>query len=123
MRPISKPLALSATLAALLAFSAPAALGQEQPAMPPAVSEDQIDAFADAAIEVQRVQTELEAQMQAAQDMDEIARLQEEAQVEATEAVEQKGLSTDEYTAIAEAANQDPELYAAIVDRMQTRMD
>ena len=120
---LSKPLALSATFATLLAFSAPAALAQEQPAMPPTVSEDQIDAFADAAIEVQRVQTELEAQMQATQDMDEIARLQEQARVEATDAVEGTGLSTDEYTAIAEAANQDPDLYAAIVDRMQTQME
>jgi hypothetical protein len=113
-------LILAGITAALLLLAAPQAIAQ-QPMAPSAFSQEQIEAFADAAIEVQRVQTELDAQTQAAQNPDEVARLQQQAQADASQAVEAKGLSVDEYTAIAQAANQDPQLYAMIVDLMQQR--
>jgi hypothetical protein len=114
-------LILAGITAALLLLAAPQAIAQQQPMAPSAFSQEQIEAFADAAIEVQRVQTELDAQTQAAQNPDEVARLQQQAQADAAQAVEAKGLSVDEYTAIAQAANQDPQLYAMIVDLMQQR--
>jgi predicted ATPase with chaperone activity len=117
---------LSTIAAALLAVAAPTAFAQQQPqnqpATPPAsFSQQQIEAFADAATEVQRVQTELNAKARDAGNAEEIARVQQEAQAAATQAVEDSGLSVEEYTAIAKAANQDPQLYAMIVDLMQQR--
>lgn len=116
-------LASAALLAASLAFAAPPAVAQEQPALPSAeaLTDQQITAFVDAALEVQRVRAEYDGQMQTAESPEEAARLQQEALEQATEAVESQGLTADEYTAIAEAANQDPTLYAMIVDRMQQR--
>jgi hypothetical protein len=96
---------------------------QQQPATPPVASfpQEKIEAFADAAVELQRVQDEFNAQLQAAEDEAAIGQLQEQAQQEATQAIEDKGVSTDEYGAIAQAANQDPALYAMIVDLMRQR--
>jgi Domain of unknown function (DUF4168) len=111
-------------IAAAMLLAAPYAMAQEQPQAPmtpPDFSEEKIEAFVDAATEVQRVQTELDAKAQETQDPEEVAQLQKEAQQEASQAVEDSGLSVDEYAAIAEAANQDPDLYAMIVDLMQQR--
>jgi hypothetical protein len=115
--------------AALLLVASPHAMAQEQPQgqpqgqpmTPPDFSQQQIEAFVDAATEVQRVQTELDTKAQEAENPEEVAELQQEAQVEASQAVEDSGLTVDEYAAIAQAANQDPDLYAMIVDLMQKR--
>lgn len=108
-------------IAALLLLATPPAIAQQQPATPSAFTQEQIEAFVDAAIEVQQVQTELDAQAQQAQSPEEVTQLQQQAQADASQAVEANGLSVDEYTAIAQAANQDPQLYAMIVDLMQQR--
>ena len=94
---------------------------QPQPAMPSELAQSQIETFADAAIEVRRVQQDFDAQVQAAQNAEEIEQLQQQAQQQARQAVEDKGLSVDEYNAILQAANQDPQLYAMIVETMQQR--
>lgn len=106
--------------AAMLLMASPLAMAQEQPATPD-FSQQQIESFVDAATEVQRVQTELDVKAQAAQDPAEVAELQQQAQADASQAVEESGLTVDEYAAIAEAANQDPDLYAQIVELMQER--
>jgi hypothetical protein len=93
----------------------------QQPAMPSVLSPGQIETFADAAIDLLRVQEDFEGQMQAAEDVEEVAQLQQQAEQEARQAVESHGLSVDEYTAIVQAANQDPQLYAMIVETMQQR--
>jgi predicted sugar kinase len=106
--------------AAMLLLVAPA-LAQQQPMAPSNFSQQQIEAFVDAATEVQRVQGELDTKAQQAQSPEEVAQLQQDAQAEASQAVEASGLTVDEYAAIAKAANEDPELYAMIVDLMQQR--
>ena len=127
MRIVRTSMALISALAMALLIGSAApgvqAQQQQQPATPPATPfpQEKIEAFADAAVELQRVQDDFNAQLQTAQDEAEIGRLQEEAQQEAAQAIEGKGLSTDEYGAIAQAANQDPSLYAMIVDLMQQR--
>jgi predicted ATPase with chaperone activity len=126
---------LSGIAAALLAVAAPEAIAQEQPQQQPQAqpspqpppmtgadfSQQQIEAFADAAVEMQRIQSELDAKGRQAGNLDEITRLQQEAQADATQAVEDSGLSVQEYKAIVQAANTDPQLYATIVDLMQQR--
>jgi hypothetical protein len=93
----------------------------QHPAMPSELSQRQIETFADAAIDVQRVQQDLDAQVQAAQHPAEVAQLQQQAEQQARQALENHGLSVDEYTAMVAAANQDPQLYAMIVETMQQR--
>ena len=107
--------------AAMLVVATPQAMAQDQPVPSSEFSQQQIEAFVDAATEVQRVQTELDARAQQAQNPEEVAQLQQEAQLEASQAVEDSGLTVDEYAAIAQAANQDPNLYAQIVDLLQQR--
>ena len=94
---------------------------QPQPAMPSELSQSESETFADAAIEVQRVQQEFDSQVQAAQNAEEIEQLQQQAQQDARQAIENHGLSVDEYTAILQAANQDPQLYAMIVETMEQK--
>jgi hypothetical protein len=113
-------------IAAAMLLAAPYAMAQEQPQQnqpmtPPEFSQQKIEAFADAATEVQRVQTDLDSKAKAAQNPEEVTQLRQEAQQEASQAVEDSGLSVDEYTAIAQAASEDPDLYAMIVDLMQQR--
>jgi hypothetical protein len=113
-------------IAAAMLLAAPYAMAQEQPQQnqpmtPPDFSQQKIEAFADAATEVQRVQTDLDSKAKAAQNPEEVTQLRQEAQQEASQAVEDSGLSVDEYTAIAQAASEDPDLYAMIVDLMQQR--
>jgi Domain of unknown function (DUF4168) len=122
-------LILSGIAAALLALAAPQAIAQEPPQQqprnppmtPPDFSQQQIESFADAALEMQRIQTELNAKGREAGNAEEIARLQQQAQADAVQAVEGNGLSVQEYTAIVQASKQDPQLYAMIVDLMQQR--
>jgi Domain of unknown function (DUF4168) len=122
MQLLRSSLILSSVLGALMAVAAPKALAQEQPAVPPAqLSQGQLEAFAHAAIEVQRLETELNTNLQGAGSPEEAARLQQKAQDEASRAVEAKGLTTGEYLAIVQAAERDPALYAMITDMMQQR--
>jgi hypothetical protein len=122
MRLLRNALVSSTVVAALMAFAAPVAVAQEQPALPSeALSEQQITAFVDAALEVQRVRSEFDSQVQAAESPEDIERLRQEAQEQATEAIENSGLTPGEYSTIVDAANQDPQLYAMIVDLMQQR--
>jgi hypothetical protein len=123
MRMVRTSMALASALAVLLLAAAPGVQAQQQPAMPPATSFSQakIEAFAGAAVELQRVQDDFNAQLQTAENAEAIGQLQEEAQQEAAQAIEDNGLTTNEYSAIAQAANQDPALYATIVDLMQQR--
>jgi hypothetical protein len=111
---------LTLGLAALLAFGA-APVGAQDAAVPAEFSQQQIEAFAGAAVEMRRLHEELGARMREAVDSDELARLQLEAQAEAVQIVETNGLSADDYRAIVAAANRDPELRATIVALMQER--
>jgi hypothetical protein len=118
-------------IAAAMLLATPHAMAQTQSQTPPQTppqapvtpdfSQQKIEAFVDAATEVQRVQTDLDTKAQQAQNPEEVAELQQEAQQEASQAVEDSGLSVDEYAAIAQAANENPDLYAQIVDLMQQR--
>ena len=76
---------------------------------------------AEIAVEVQRVQQEYDAQVQSAENPEDLAQLQQQAQQDAQKAIEDQGMSLDEYTAILQAANQDPQLYAMIVETMEQR--
>jgi hypothetical protein len=112
---------VASSFAAALLLASPQAMAQGQPAAPADFSQQQIESFVDAAVEVQRVKTDLDAQTQGVTGQEDIVRLHQEAEQQAIQAVEDSGLSPTEYTAIIQAASEDPQLYAMIVDLMQKR--
>lgn len=125
LQPIRSSLVITGVVAAVMFMGAELtdvrAQQQQQPVMPPELSEGQIETFADAALDVRQVQQDFNAEMQAAQDAEEMERLQQQAQEQAQQAIEDNGLSVDEYNAIVQAANQDPQLYAMIVEVMEQK--
>lgn len=94
---------------------------QPQPPVPSEFSLSQIETFADAAVDVRKVQEDFDAQVRGAQHAEEIEQLQQQAQQDAQQAIEGNGLSVDEYNAIVQAANQDPQLYAMIVEVLEQK--
>lgn len=108
---------LSAGVIAAVTFMGAELTAQQQPALPAELSPGQIENFAGAALDVQQVEQDFNAEMQAVQDAEEIERLHQQAQ----QAIEDNGLSVDEYNAIAQAAHQDPQLYAMIVEVMEQK--
>ncbi|RUO33609.1 DUF4168 domain-containing protein [Aliidiomarina soli] len=116
--------ALSAIAAAL--FSMPA-LAQEQQQDQQAyaqqqmeemanepVSDEQLEQFADALDEIERINDEFVAELEQAENQEEAQELQIAAQSEMVEAVENSGLSVEEYNAIAYRMQNDPEIQQRI---------
>lgn len=84
------------------------------------VTQDQVDAFVEAALAVDNVRETYMPEIEAAEDEETRQSLLEEANTAALEAVEEvDGLSGDEYMAIASAAQQDQDLNARIVASLQ----
>lgn len=97
-----------AAAAALLAGSvglATAAGAQEQ------FTEEKLGSFVDAAIQVEELVAEWSPKIQGAADEAAAAELREEANADLSSAIEETdGITVDEYRAIAQAAQSDPEL-------------
>ena len=95
--------------------------GAAQGAVPPSASfsEEQLDAFAAAAREVTELQQEYGPRLETAGSPEEAAELREEATNEMMNALEEQGLSQEEYSSILQAAQTDATLYASIVERMR----
>ncbi len=83
---------------------------QQQPAPPATVSDDQMKAFVLAWAEIDKVRAEYDAAVREVRDPEKVTELQEKAQVKIHEAVEEQGLTVDEYNGIAAVVNKDPEL-------------
>ena len=112
----SKILAAVAALSAGIAF-APNVLaqGSEQPAAPaieaPAVSDDKLNSFAVAFLEVEKIKQEYTQRLQQASSETEQQQIQNEAGEKMLQAVETTdGISVDEYNQIIQSAQADPDL-------------
>lgn len=109
-------------LALLLSVASIAAHAQEQaPAPFPQeqvesleVSDQQLEQFVDAVTSVEQVQQEYAAQIQDTQDAEQAQTLRQEAQEEMVSAVEDSGLSVDEFNLIAQQIQTDPALVARL---------
>lgn len=84
-----------------------------------AFSDDQLRAYALAALEVQAINESYQPRVQAAQDQGQMDQLRTEAETEMVEAVQDQGLSVDEYNQITQAAQADGELRGTIMQHMQ----
>ena len=123
--------ALAAVVAACLVAAPVGAQQEQQQQQPPqpgspqdvtpqtSFSEEQIDAFAAAAQDVTRLQQEYDTKLQTAGNEQEVETLRGEAADAMMNVLEDQGLTPEEYNSILQAAQADPALYAAIVERME----
>jgi hypothetical protein len=105
---------LMATLIAAPLAWAPAAMadsqGMETEAPDIDVSSAEVESFAAAMLDVQQLGQEWTQRMQETDDQEELSEMQQEAQEEMIGAIEDHGMTVEEYNEIATAAQQDPEL-------------
>ncbi|WP_455874821.1 DUF4168 domain-containing protein [Rhizobium yanglingense] len=122
---------LTAAALSLMFFSNPASAQQAAPAQQPvqaqpegkggpAVSDQKIEAFAVAYLQVDQVRQEYSAKIGATQDTAAKQQLQTEASKQMVQAVEASpGISLDEYNSILTAAQNDPALVKRVQDKLQ----
>lgn len=113
--------ALAAALIAAAPVSAVMAQSASPQAQAPAVpgqtadfSETQLKSFASAVQGIQEVANEYAPRLEQATEPQQLADLQQEAEGKMLEAVEDEGLSVDEYNAIAVTAQSDPQVAETI---------
>ena len=118
-------LALSTVLASalILALALPMQAQDSRPQQPPTQqlepSQDQIESFASAALQVQQIRSEWQTRIQTADSAEQAKELQTQAAAEMVSAVKEKGLTVETYRAIAAAARDNPELASRIVKLME----
>ncbi|WP_026616542.1 DUF4168 domain-containing protein [Ensifer aridi] len=100
---------------------------QPAPAQPDAsgatapISEQKIDAFAVAYLQVDKVRQEYSAKIEATTDANAKAKLEAEASQQMVKAVEgSPNMSVEEYTTILKAAQSDPALAKKVQEKLQT---
>ena len=83
------------------------------------VSEEKVDQFVTAYVEVQKINQDYSAQLQAAAEPERATELQQEAQRKMQQAVTESGLTVPEYQQIASIAGQDAELRERIQNELE----
>ena len=110
MRHASSRTALVAALGLAFAIGAgPVASAQDRQ-----FSEEAVESFAVAMLQVQQIGMEAQQQVEAAETPEQQQQLEAEITARMVEAVEAEGLSVEEYQEIATAAQADPELAGQI---------
>ncbi|SRR5690554_3562416 len=97
---------------ALGASSVAVAQTEGAPMQAPAaqVSDSELQKFADAYASTLEIRQEFTQQLNSAESSEEVQELQQRANEEMIQAVEDNGLSLEEYNTIAQAVSSDPEL-------------
>lgn len=117
-------LTLPAFAIAALAYVPSAPVVAQTEAEPPVVnpqdiSQTQLESFVAAATRVGEITEELQSEAQGVEDEAQLAELQERANVEMVAAVEQEGLTVEEYNMIFQVAQVDPEVNETLMEMMQ----
>ncbi|RFA29840.1 hypothetical protein CAI21_08370 [Alkalilimnicola ehrlichii] len=92
--------------------------GQQQAAD---FSDDSLNQFADSYVDILDIQQDFTARLEGAEDPEQAQQLQQEANEEMVQAIEDNGLSVQEYTEIARAMDTDPELRQQVVELVTAR--
>lgn len=111
---------------ALFLLAQPAAAQQGQQGAPPAqdieVSDDELESFTEAHLDVQELRQELDQAIQNAEDRQAAQAIQKQANQEMAAVIrDEHEMEINRYRQIAQAINQDPELrqkFQAIVDEL-----
>ncbi|AGA34826.1 putative conserved secreted protein [Thioalkalivibrio nitratireducens DSM 14787] len=99
----------------------PPAYGETTPGSA-ALTEQTVDTFVDAFIAVQQIREDFAERLQSASDEHEAQTMQQEAQHEMMRAVEESGMSVQEYNEVAIALQDDPELMQQVQEKAADRM-
>ena len=114
---------LAGALILALALPMPAQDAQPQQQQPPTQqfepNQNQVEAFASAALQVQQIRSKWQTRMQEAESAEKAQELQVQAATEMVSAVQERGLTVETYKAIATAARDNPELAGRIVKLME----
>jgi len=114
---------LAGALILALALPMPAQDAQPPQQQPPTQqfepSDNQVQAFASAALQVQQIRSKWQTRMQEADNAEKAQELQVQAATEMVSAVQERGLTVETYKAIATAARDNPELAGRIVKLME----
>ncbi|WP_024327178.1 DUF4168 domain-containing protein [Thioalkalivibrio sp. AKL19] len=86
------------------------------------LSEEDIDTFVTAFVAVQEVREDFADRLQNAEDETEAQSMQQEAQDEMVNAVEDAGMSVEEYNEVAMALQNDPELMQEVQERAEAQL-
>ncbi|WP_018141928.1 MULTISPECIES: DUF4168 domain-containing protein [unclassified Thioalkalivibrio] len=86
------------------------------------LSEEDIDTFVSAFVAVQEVREDFADRLQGAEDETEAQSMQQEAQDEMVSAVEDAGMSVEEYNEVAMALQNDPELMQEVQERAEAQL-
>ncbi len=87
-----------------------------------ALTDQTIDTFVDAFVAVQDIREDFTERLHGASDEAEAQALQAEAQEKMLRAVEESGMSVQEYNEVALALQNDPELMQRVQDKAMDRM-
>jgi hypothetical protein len=98
---------------------APQQFDQQQEAA--SVSEEKLEQFVEALTEITMIRQTAAVELESAADMERAEQVHREAQEQMIEAVENAGLSVDEYNRIATLMGTDPELSERIHSKLQER--
>jgi len=114
---------LAGALILALALPMPAQEAQPPQQQPPTQqfepNDNQVEAFASAALQVQQIRSKWQTRMQEADNAEKAQELQVQAATEMVSAVQERGLTVETYKAIATAARDNPELAGRIVKLME----
>lgn len=94
---------------------------EPQPPQDTAVSEQQLEQFVDALAEITVIRQTAAVELESAVDMEQAEQVHREAQEQMIEAVENAGLSVDEYNRIATLMGTDAELSQRVHSKLQER--
>lgn len=83
------------------------------------VSDQQLEQFADAQIEIASIQQDFSGRLQEVEDPEKAQELQRKANEEMTTAVEDAGLDVESFNQIAMAIQNDPELQQKLTEMLQ----
>jgi hypothetical protein len=103
MNRASTPICVAAALGMMLG-GASLAGAQEQ------FTDQDLQTFASAVIQIERINMEVQQQVQAAETPEEQQQVQAQAQAQMVQVIEAEGLTVDEYNEIATAVQTDPQL-------------
>lgn len=129
---INRTAAIAAAMGLAGAMAAAPALAQETQYQDPAqttpephqsieLTEEKIEQFVDAMTEVREIRDEAAAELERADDTQQAQQVQQDAQIRMIEAVENAGLSVEEYNQIAMMMSSDPELQQRVSSRLEER--
>jgi len=92
--------------------------GAEKQQQPREYSEGQIQAYATAFLEVRDLSREYQGKMQSAETPEQQQAVQQEASQVMSIAVQESGLSVQEYNSITNATRTDPDLQARVMEKI-----